>query len=99
VCRAGELSVVFATELTAGTYEVWLYFTPHENRATHVRITITDAQGTQNISISERGPTTPERLTALSLGKYRFDGTATVRICNKGSDGYVVVDAIAFTQN
>jgi hypothetical protein len=94
----GEKAVIFTPRLPkAGEYEVHVAYTAASNRSTNTPVTIRFAGGEKTVVLNqtERPP-----LGGLfqSVGTYRFDaGTAgSVTIANKGTTGYVIVDAVRF---
>jgi len=94
----GTKSVTFKTNLPKdGTYEVRLYFAPATNRATNVPITIEYAEGVKNLSINQR---IPSKLGFVSLGSFSFkkDIPAIILISNKGTNGFVIADAVQFLE-
>jgi len=63
------------------------------NRATNVPITITSADGEKSVILDQKKET---KEGFRSLGTFSFDPSqpAKVVICNVGTDGYVIVDAV-----
>jgi polysaccharide biosynthesis protein PslG len=89
----GTKSVVFTpTVPETGTYEVFLRWTSHSNRANAVPVTITHAGGSTNLQVDQ----TNNGAAWVSAGSYAFNaGTSgSVTISNTGTSGYVVADAI-----
>jgi hypothetical protein len=93
--RKGESSATFTSDLDAGNYEVQLAYPRNANRASNVPVQITHADGTTSVTVNQRVKPTIDGAFE-SLGTYRFDGTNPVKvtISNRGTDGYVVVDAL-----
>ena len=90
----GAMTLAFATALPKpGKYEVRLAYTPNNNRATNVPVTIKHAAGEAKVTVNERKPAPVDDLF-ISLGSFEFGSEATVMISNTGTDGHVVVDAI-----
>ena len=88
--------VIFETDVPeSGRYEVRLAYTADENRATNVPVTIVDSRGEHVRRINQRKQPDIEPVF-VSLGQYRFDKDQPVKITinNRGTDGYVVVDAV-----
>ena len=79
----------------AGKYEVRFAYTTAPNRATNVPITIEHADGEDTVSVDETRAPDIQR-AFVSLGTFRFapEQPAVVTIRNRGTDGYVVVDAV-----
>ncbi len=79
----------------AGTYEVRLSYSPHENRATKAPVTIESAEGERKISVNERVPAPLEK-GFVSLGKFRFEPgkPAVVTVGGGASDGNVAIDVV-----
>ena len=76
----------------AGTYEVFVLYPPHANRATNAMIVVHSQDGEKTVRVDQR------RALDKSLGAYGFaaDGSGWVEIRNDGADGYVVADAVQF---
>ncbi len=94
----GEKSATFTPKLPkAGTYEVFVSYTPAATRATNVPVTIRHADGEKTVEIDQRKKPALDGLFA-SVGVYRFEaGTlGAVVITNKGTEGHVIVDAARF---
>jgi hypothetical protein len=92
----GSRSVEFKTVLKkAGNYEVRLSYTANVNRASNVPVTIEYSNGVTTTIINQK-KTPPIDGMWISLGKYKFAADEPVRvvISNKGTNGFVVVDAI-----
>jgi len=82
---------------TSGQYEVRVYYTDHQNRATNTSVSVDHAFGLEEIVLSQR--VAPEYEHAyVVLGKYSFFShrPAGVEISNDGADGYVIADAVQF---
>ena len=77
-----------------GSYEVRLSYTPHANRATNVRVSVTHAGGTATVTVNQRRK--PGKGSFLLLGTYRFVAgkPARIVISAAGTNGYVIVDAV-----
>lgn len=85
----------FKTKLKPGRYEVRVSYPKNMNRATNVPIEIHHAKGMTTVKINQR--LTPKFDDAtVSVGTYEFGASASVVISTKGTDGYVIVDAIQF---
>ncbi len=94
----GEKSVTFTHKLKEeGLYELLLSYTPGNNRATRVPITIVHAEGHKTTFINQK-KNPPINNKYISLGKYRFlaDKKAAVTISNKGTSDVVIADSIQF---
>ena len=76
-----------------GEYEVEVAYVAHPNRATRVPITIEHADGTSRETLNQRQQPKPSGLFS-KVGRYRFGEQATVTISNRGTDGYVIIDAV-----
>ncbi len=97
----GTKSVEFTPTLTAaGTYEVYLWWAHHSNRATDVPVDIIHSDGaggttTDTVTVDQTQPGAQWVL----LGTYAFDaGTAgSVLVRTDATDGVVIADAVRFT--
>lgn len=89
----GGCALIFTPLIaTAGEYEVFLIWPPNPNRATRVPVTVQLAGGSTKLThVNQRtgdGRFSLGRVT-LPAGK-----PLTVTVSNRGTDGYVVVDAL-----
>jgi cytochrome c553 len=94
----GEKSVIYTPKLPkAGEYDVQISYTPGGNRANNVPVTIQCADGEKNVVLDE---TKPVKLDGLfvSVGKFKFEAgnKGSVTIGTKGTEGYVLADAVRF---
>jgi hypothetical protein len=95
---SGDKSATFIPKIPrAGEYEVFLSYTASKGRSTNTPVTIRHAGGEQTVIVNQEEP---PRLDGLfrSLGKFRFEAgsAASVTITNRGTNGYVIVDAVRF---
>lgn len=92
----GQQSATFRwqPEVT-GRYELRLSYSPHANRATNVPVSIRHAKGGTAVTVDQQRRPPIDGL-AVSLGKFHLDAkqSAEVQITNRGTDGYVIVDAV-----
>lgn len=79
----------------AGKYEVRMSYSPNQNRATNVQVTITHANGETVKKVNQRVKPPIDGLW-VSLGEYEFEaGTqGSVVISNADANGHVVIDAV-----
>ena len=70
-------------------------YTANNNRSSKVAVTVRHAKGEKTLQINERESPPIDGLF-ISLGVFEFDhqSPASVTISNRGSDGYVVIDAV-----
>ncbi|QIF01549.1 FAD-dependent oxidoreductase [Roseimicrobium sp. ORNL1] len=78
-----------------GKYEVRLAYPANNNRASSVPVEIEHAGGVEKVTVDQRKPPTIDGLF-VSLGTFDFAAgkPSTVTISNKGTQGYVVIDAV-----
>ena len=96
--KKGEKQVVFSPKFeTGGQYEVRLSYSSDGNRASNVPVTINHQDGLASLNVNQSEAPPIDGLF-ISLGTFRFeaDNKSTVTISNKGTDGYVMVDAVQF---
>ncbi len=88
----GSKSVTFAFNMDqAGQYDIYVRWTAHDNRASNVPIIINHDGGQAVFSVNQRSNGAKWNL----LGRYSFsEGSGSLLISNKNTDGYVIVDAI-----
>ncbi|HEX5219319.1 MAG TPA: FAD-dependent oxidoreductase [Verrucomicrobiae bacterium] len=92
----GKSIARFETRLPrAGRYEVRLAYSPNDNRASNVAITIHHERGEKVILLNEKLRPPIDNIFA-SLGTFAFDTEkpAVVEVSNQNADGHVVIDAI-----
>jgi len=91
----GSRRAKFTAKLKPGKYEVRLVWPQDANRATNVPVTVHHANGDKLITVNQR-KVPPIDKAALSLGTFEFGETGSVSLSNKGTDGYVIADAVQF---
>jgi hypothetical protein len=92
----GQAALVFAQQLPAGSYDVFLLYPPHTNRATNAPVTLTaPGAAEKTIRINQR---VADALGGASLGQVQLSqpGRVEVRLANREAGGHVVADAVAF---
>jgi hypothetical protein len=92
----GRKTITFVPQLKeGGKYEVRLAYTPGDNRATNVPVTIFHLDGEANIQVNQK-QAPPIDNHFISLGTFRFDtsGQWFVMVSNTDTDGHVIVDAV-----
>ncbi len=93
----GMSSATFEIEVErAGRYEVRIAYPPNRNRGSSVPVTIRHAGGTAEVRVDQREQPSIGK-TFAPIGRYEFapDRPAVVTISNRGTSGYVIVDAVA----
>jgi hypothetical protein len=80
---------------TSGKYEVRFNYSPHENRASDVPVTVFSADGQKTQTVDERKAPALEH-GFVSLGIFRFDAgrPGAVVVSDKGTHGHVAIDAV-----
>jgi hypothetical protein len=92
----GKSIARFETRLPrAGRYEVRLAYTPNDNRASKIPVTVQHRSGEKTISVNQKLKPPVDDLF-VSLGEFDFDADqlAAVVVSNKGADGHVIIDAV-----
>lgn len=95
----GMKSVTFEAKIPkAGTYDVRLSYSPNNNRASNVSVTIDGTKKSTSVTVNQKKQPTVEKAW-VSLGKFQFDKDATARVIvsNKGANGHVIADAVWFS--
>lgn len=94
--RDGKCSARFETTLpTSGRYEVRLAYTRNTNRAANVPVEIQFAGGTKMQTVNQQAaPPIDGLFTSLGTFEFTADKPAVVSISNRGTDGFVIVDAV-----
>ncbi|HND53655.1 MAG TPA: FAD-dependent oxidoreductase [Pirellulaceae bacterium] len=82
-------------EKKAEKYELRLAYSPHQNRATNVPVTVEHAGGATKIKVDQRQPPPIDR-RFVSLGVFTIaaDQPLVVVVSNEATDGYVTADAV-----
>lgn len=92
----GKATARFETRLPrAGRYDVRLGYSPQENRASHVTVTIQHQNGEQTVFVNEKlKPPINNLFVSLGVFDFSTDKPAVVTVSNQGADGYVIIDAV-----
>ncbi len=92
--RDGESTAEFLAKLPApGKYQVEVAFSKNANRASNVPVEIIHADGSKVVELNQRqAPTIDGHFS--SVGTFRFGKSGKVTISNRGTDGFVVIDAV-----
>ncbi len=94
----GAKTLTFQPELpAAGKYEVRFAYSPGDNRAEAVPVTVFSADGEKTITVNmKKAPPIDGRF--VSLGQYHFErnGQGFVLVANEGTKGHVTADAVVF---
>lgn len=90
----GEQSVRFPVAIQkAGTYELRISYSPNDNRATNVPVTIHAGSESTAVHVNQRKK--PEHGAFATVGKFSLPvGNCIIEISNADTDGHVIVDAI-----
>jgi hypothetical protein len=93
--RHGKRLVFRLQAPSAGTFEVRLAYTPHDNRASNVQVIVGTIERDRVYTVDERRVPSIDKLfepvTKLDL---RADQLVVITVTDEKADGYVVVDAI-----
>ena len=83
------------TAVATGEHELRLAYSSHSNRASNVPVTVSVNGSVSDLIINQKKQPSLDGLFC-SLGTYnlRTDDRIVVTVSNKGTDGYVVVDAL-----
>jgi len=92
----GKKSATFRAKLEPGEYEVRVAYTANPNRESKIPVKVQHAGGEANLTLDQtKAPQKADKPFAR-IGRFRFDGDASVVISNEGTDGFVVIDAVQF---
>nr|AXR85425.1 xanthan lyase [Paenibacillus nanensis] len=89
----GTKSVTFTPNVPiSGTYQVYMMWAAHTNRATNVPVDVTHSGGTATLNVNQQGNGGVWNL----LGTYSFNAgsTGAIKIRTDATNGYVVADAV-----
>lgn len=82
-----------------GHYEVRLSYSQHANRATNVPVEVRHAEGHSERTVNQRKqPPLDGRFVSLGSFEFSADKPAAVSVSNRGTDGYVTVDAVQWVR-
>jgi hypothetical protein len=92
----GKSTARFETRLPrAGRYEVRLAYTPNDNRAARVAVTVHHRRGEQTVSVNQKlKPPIDDLFVSLGVFDFAVDKPAAVVVSNQGADGHVIIDAV-----
>jgi len=92
----GKATARFETRLPrAGRYEVRLGYTPNDNRASRVAVTVHHQNGEQTIFANQKlKPPIDDLFVSLGVFNFEADQPAAVVVSNQGADGHVIIDAV-----
>lgn len=85
----------FDAELTPGRYEVRLACAARPDRATGLNVVVAHAGGEANRTLDLRKASSGDSLFH-SLGEFEFKDKGSVYINNRGSHGFVILDAVQY---
>jgi hypothetical protein len=94
--RDGKATACFEAKLpTAGRYEVRLAYAANPNRASNVPVVVRHAGGEKTVLVNQKQTPAVDGLF-VSLGEFEFsaESPAAVVVCNRDTDGHVIVDAV-----
>ncbi|MEZ6055086.1 MAG: FAD-dependent oxidoreductase [Planctomycetaceae bacterium] len=95
----GQKSITFPAKVnTAGKYEVRLSYSPNQNRATNVEVTIASSGGKSTVVTvnQKQKPTIDDLWTSLGIFEFPADGSGSVTISNRDANGHVIADSVQF---
>jgi hypothetical protein len=91
----GKRRVRFTPRLPSpGRYDVYLFYSPHPNRAVNVPVAVQTAAGERVATVNQRLPLAGGK--PLRLGTYDLGADSWVEVRTEGTDGYVIADAVQF---
>ena len=89
----GKQAVFYFQDLKPGSYEVRYAYTPNENRASNVPVTIRHQKASTRRVLNQKKAPAIDGLWQ-SLGRFSFGEKAEVQVDTTGTDGHVIIDAI-----
>jgi hypothetical protein len=79
----------------SGRYDLRIAYSSHETRATKVPVSIVSGALTNEIVFDETQPLPPgEAFRSAGIIELTADAESTITLSNKGTDGFVIVDAL-----
>jgi hypothetical protein len=96
--QKGEKSVTFTPKLPKeGDYEVYISYTASKGRSTNTPVTVRFADGEKTVVVNqEETPKLDGLFRSIGTFKFKAGSEGSVTIENKGTVGYVIVDAVRF---
>lgn len=96
----GEYTARFIPEIPkAGRYQVLVAYPPNPNRAAKVPVSIKHADGETTVMMDQtKKPTVNDLLEPIGTFRFNAGRNGHVEISNKGTSGYVVVDAVQWLE-
>ncbi|MBL9135270.1 MAG: hypothetical protein JNK85_05355 [Verrucomicrobiales bacterium] len=90
--KGTKTATFIPTVLTAGSYEVFIWYTEGVNRASNLPVDVIHSGGTTTVTVNQR----INGSQWVSIGTYNFPSgtTGRVRFRTTGTDGFVIADAI-----
>ena len=73
-----------------GTYAIRFHYNTHQNRSSCTPVTVKVGESVQTFSVNQR----KSDGKGFALGTFEIADTATVTVCNTGTDGHVIVDGL-----
>jgi hypothetical protein len=97
----GMMSLIFKTNVPrAGRYDIRLAYSPHESRASNLPMTISVGGKDQLISINQQlALDADSAFRTVATVDLKMECEMTLTISNKGTDGFVVIDAVQILEN
>jgi len=97
----GRSMAVFRFRVSkSGRYELRIAYSPHETRATKVPVSIASGMHTSETYFDETQPLPPgEAFRSAGGVELSADAESTITISNKGTDGFVIVDALQLIES
>ncbi|MBI1900598.1 MAG: DUF1553 domain-containing protein [Planctomycetia bacterium] len=94
----GEKSATFTPKLPKeGNYEVFISYTASKGRSTNTPVTVRFADGEKTVEVNqEETPKLDGLFRSIGTFKFKAGSEGSVTIENKGTAGYVIVDAVRF---
>ncbi len=94
----GDCSLTFDVPLAAGKFDVALAFTSTVNRSRRTEVEITAAGKSHTFIVDQTQKPASPPWQIMGEWQLEQDANLQVVIRNKGTDGYVIVDALRFTR-
>jgi hypothetical protein len=92
----GKQSAKYVPDLpAAGKYHVRMSYSPGNNRATNVQVTVRHADGTTVVTVNQqKRPAVSEAFHHLGTFLFEKGKAGSVTVSNAGADGHVIIDAV-----
>ena len=92
--KDGSCTATYSATLDPGKYEIQIAYTPNQNRATNVPVTIDMGRQIKQLTLNQK--VAPKGGAFHPVATLFLGGPTKVILSNKGTNGHVIADAVRF---